>query len=88
MMMRLFLNALKDNMIEVLKQYISLGLDTSEVVVLGVKNAQFIQKLNKRAKLFKRIHVLEHPRYIQQYKFKERQFYIEKYIITFNKLLL
>ena len=79
--------ALEDYMIETLKQHINLGLNTSEVVVLGVKNARFIQKLNKRAKFFKRIKVLEHPRYIQQYKFKEKQFYIDKYIITLNKLL-
>lgn len=79
--------ALEDYMIETLKQHINLGLDASEVVVLGVKNARFIKKLNKRAKLFKRLKKLEHPRYIQQYKFKERQIYIDKYIITLNKLL-
>ncbi|HLA54907.1 MAG TPA: SMUG2 DNA glycosylase family protein [Flavobacterium sp.] len=74
----------KDFMIASLKKHISLGLDTSEVFVLGKKNADFIQKLNKEAKLFERLKVLEHPRYIQQYKSKEKQLYIDKYILALN----
>lgn len=74
----------KDFMIESLKKHISLGLDTSEVFVLGKKNVNFIQKLNKEAKLFDSIKTLEHPRYIQQYKLKEKQHYIDKYILALN----
>lgn len=74
----------KDYMIASLKKHISLGLDTSEVYVLGKKNADFIQKLNNEAKLFGSLKVLEHPRYIQQYKFNEKHTYIDKYIITLN----
>lgn len=76
----------KDFMIESLKKHISLGLDTSEVFVLGKKNVDFIQKLNKEAKLFDRLITLEHPRFIQQYKLKEKQLYIDKYILAFNNL--
>lgn len=72
----------EDFMIETLKKHISFGLDTSEVFILGMKNAGYIEKLNKKAKLFDRLNVLEHPRYIQQYKLKERQLYIDKYILT------
>ncbi|SEF83214.1 SMUG2 DNA glycosylase family protein [Flavobacterium urumqiense] len=74
----------KDFMILSLKKHISLGLDTSEVFVLGKKNAAFIQKLNKEAKLFEGLIILEHPRYIQQYKSKEKQLYIDKYILALN----
>lgn len=77
----------KDFMILSLRQHISLGLDTSEVYILGKKNAQFIQKLNEEAKLFGNLKVLEHPRYIQQYKSKEKQLYVDKYILTLNKAL-
>ena len=77
----------KDYMIASLKQHISLGLDTSEVYILGKKNATFIQKLNKEANLFGNMKVLEHPRYIQQYKSKEKQLYIDKYILTLNNLI-
>ena len=77
----------KDFMILTLRNHINLGLDTSEVYVLGKKNALFIQKLNKEARLFDHLKVLEHPRYIQQYKSKEKQLYIDKYILTLNKIL-
>lgn len=69
-------------MIESLKKHIDLGLDTSEVFVLGKKNAGFIDKLNKKAQLFNKITILEHPRFIQQYKSKEKQLYIDKYILS------
>lgn len=79
--------SVKDFMILSLRNHISLGLDTSEVYVLGKKNAQFIQKLNEEANLFGNVKVLEHPRYIQQYKSKEKQLYIDKYILTLNNEL-
>lgn len=71
-------------MITSLKNHISLGLNTSNVFVLGKKNADFIQKLNKEAELFDKLTVLEHPRYIQQYKSREKQLYIDKYILALN----
>ncbi len=30
--------------------------------------------------------VLEHPRYIQQYKSKEKEMYIDKYLIALNQI--
>lgn len=74
----------KNFMIESLKKHIELGLETSEVYILGKKNAGFIQKLNEEAHLFGEMKVLEHPRFIQQYKSKEKQFYINKYILALN----
>ena len=76
----------KDFMIMSLKNHINLGLDTSEVFILGKKNSKFLEKLNKETKLFERLNVLEHPRYIQQYKSKEKQLYIDKYILALNKI--
>ncbi|RZJ48969.1 MAG: SMUG2 DNA glycosylase family protein, partial [Chryseobacterium sp.] len=71
-------NEVKNFMIESLQKHIDLGLDVSEVFVLGKKNAEFISKLNSDAKLFGKMTVLEHPRYIQQYKSKEKDLYIDK----------
>lgn len=71
----------EDFMISSLRKQIGFGLDTSEVFVLGVKNANFIEKINDKAKLFGRLTVLEHPRFIQQYKSKDKQLYIDKYIM-------
>ncbi|MFA7447685.1 MAG: SMUG2 DNA glycosylase family protein [Weeksellaceae bacterium] len=78
--------AVKEYMIESLKKHIDLGLDTTEVYVLGKKNADFIKKLNDEANLFGKLIALEHPRFIQQYKYKERQLYIDKYILTLNNI--
>jgi len=76
----------KDFMIDSLKKHIALGLDTSEVFILGKKNADFIKKLNSEEKMFDKLTILEHPRFIQQYKSKEKQLYIDKYILALNNL--
>ncbi|AHF14532.1 SMUG2 DNA glycosylase family protein [Niabella soli] len=75
----------KPFMIASLEKHISLGLDTSEVFILGKKNATFINQLNATAGLFSKATVLEHPRYIEQYKSKEKQLYIDKYILELGK---
>jgi len=80
----LFLSV-KKYIIQSLKENIRLGLDTSEVFSLGKKNADFLHKINKEEKLFQKITVLEHPRYIQQYKTKDKNLYIEKYLKAFGK---
>lgn len=76
----------KDFIITSLKKHISMGLEISEVIVLGKKNASYIEKLNKEEKLFGRLVTVEHPRFIQQYKLKEKQIYIDKYILALNNL--
>lgn len=81
---RALFEMVKGFMIESLKNHIAIGLDTSEVFVLGKKNTEFIKKLNDEAGLFGSLKTLEHPRYIQQYKSKEKQLYIDKYILTLN----
>ncbi len=75
----------KSFMIDSLKKHIAIGLDVSEVYVLGKKNADFIARLNREESLFGRITVLEHPRYIQQYKSKEKELYIEKYLSVLKR---
>lgn len=72
-------------MIESLMKHISIGLDTSEAFILGKKNADFIHQLNDEHKMFDKLTVLEHPRFIQQYKSKEKQKYIDKYIIALGR---
>lgn len=84
---RILFEIVKEFMISSLKKHISLGLNTTVVFVLGKKNADFIHKINQEIKLFETLKVLEHPRYIQQYKSKDKQIYIDKYILTLNNLL-
>ncbi|MBF6627587.1 MAG: SMUG2 DNA glycosylase family protein [Proteiniphilum sp.] len=75
--------AVKGFMTDSLKKHINMGLDTSEVFILGKKNGDFIGKLNAEERLFDKLTVLEHPRYIQQYRSKEKELYIDKYLKSF-----
>ncbi len=68
-----------------MKHHISFGLHTEEVFVLGKKNAAFLKKLNEKYALFNKMSVLDHPRFIQQYKFRQRDVYIDKYLGAFNR---
>ena len=78
--------AVKPFMVKSLQKFITFGLDTTEVFILGKKNATFLDKINKKENLFKKMTVLEHPRYIEQYKSKEKEMYIDKYLIALNKI--
>ncbi|WP_343556005.1 SMUG2 DNA glycosylase family protein [Sphingobacterium sp.] len=73
-------------MLDSLKQHISMGLATDEVFVLGKKNATFLAKINNEEKLFGKMTILDHPRYIQQYKSKDKLHYIDNYISLLSGL--
>jgi len=77
-------NDLKPFMVEFLKSHIALGLDICDVFVLGKKNYRFLEIINSEEKLFKKMTAIEHPRYIQQYKSKEKDLFINKYILMLN----
>lgn len=73
-------NYVEDFMIDSLKKHVSLGLITDRVFSLGVKNTEFLNRLNEKARLFGEIIPLEHPRFIQQYKSKQKDHYVAKYL--------
>jgi hypothetical protein len=66
---------------------IDLGIDTDICFCFGNgKNEKFLRKLNEENKFFRKIVALEHPRFIVQYKSKEKQLYIDKYLSAFNSV--
>ncbi|HPL97008.1 MAG TPA: SMUG2 DNA glycosylase family protein [Smithellaceae bacterium] len=79
---KLLLESVTDFMIDSLRKNIALGLYTDEVFVLGKKNAAFLNRLNLEHNFFGRLIVLEHPRYIQQYKAAHRKSYIDEYLTS------
>lgn len=81
---RQLFEAVKPFMIRSLQAHIAIGLHTDKVYILGKKNAQFLEKINQQEKLFDEMIVLEHPRYIQQYQSKNKDFYINKYLEAFG----
>ena len=62
------------------QRQIEFGADSSFAISLGKKNAKFLSEINNELNYFKEIRVLEHPRFIMQYKRKKLEFYIERYI--------
>ena len=78
----------RDAIISNIRKQISLGTYTDTCICLGIgKNEKVLQELNSREKLFRQIIPLEHPRYIMQYKSKEKQAYIDKYLRAFETLI-
>lgn len=79
---------LRDNLttkiIKTIKAQIEFGAKRDFAILLGKRNAEYFNPINEEHKFFKRIFVLEHPRYIMQYKLKQSDAYIKKYIDTIN----
>jgi hypothetical protein len=79
-------NAVMDFMIDSLKKQLEFGILRDICFCLGTgKNYKFLLKLNNRFNFFDKILPLEHPRYIMQYKSRQKQLYIDKYIQVLQK---
>lgn len=79
------LTLLQDFIVNNIYKQISLGVNTNICFCFGTgKNAAILRKLNEQHGFFKKIVALEHPRFIVQYKNKQKQYYINKYIAAFN----
>lgn len=64
-----------------LKEQIKLGFGKKTCFCLGSgKNFQFLTSLNEEKRFFESIIPLEHPRFIVQYKHKEKDKYIQDYL--------
>ncbi len=70
------------------KKQISFGGRKDVVISFGKKNGEFLKQVNDEVKLFDRIEILEHPRFIMQYRRKSITKYISRYIELMNSLLL
>jgi len=79
-------NAVIPFILKTLKQQLEFGIDTQTCFCLGTgKNFKFLKKLNAEHHFFEKIVPLEHPRYIMQYKSKQKLDYIEKYLCLFRE---
>lgn len=67
--------------VENIKKQLSFGFKTERgICVGGEKNFKFFDKLNKDYHFFKEIIPLPHPRFIMQYKRKQKEVYIRQYL--------
>jgi len=73
--------------IDSIKKQLQMGLETDICFCFGTgQNEKFIRKLNHEYHFFNEIIALEHPRFIMQYKSKNKQFYIDKYLEAFGRI--
>lgn len=63
------------------------GVRTDVAVCLGKQNALFMNKLNKELQLFDKIIVLDHPRYLMQYKSKDTAANVAHYVEALGSCL-
>ncbi len=64
-----------------IKAVLSMGFNQQHCFCIGEdKNYKFLSSINEKYKWFKQITPLPHPRFILQYRRKEKQQYIDQYI--------
>ena len=56
------------------------GANKKAVISLGKKNGNYLKSINEELKLFDRVDVLDHPRFIMQYRRKSLSKYINEYL--------
>jgi hypothetical protein len=67
--------------IDCITTQLSWGLRRNVCFCIGEgENLKYLQQLNNKHKWFKEIKAVSHPRFIMQYKLKQKDFYIQQYI--------
>lgn len=76
---------LNEFIVQSLKQQIGFGVDRSIAFCLGEgENFKYLNKLNHEHRFFDRIVPLAHPRFIMQYKRKQIEEYVQRYLAAFD----
>jgi hypothetical protein len=77
----------RDFIVASLKKQLEFGIKRDACFCLGTgRNFKFLLQLNGDLRLFDKIIPLEHPRYIMQYRSKQKEYYIKKYLEEFRKI--
>ena len=71
---------LKTYIVNAIKKQVELGAVKDFAVCLGKKNAKYFSEINDEYKIFDNIRVLDHPRYIMQYRLRQVDDYLKKYL--------
>jgi hypothetical protein len=74
--------ALKDFIVESLKEQLAFGINQSVCYCLGEgENFKYLKRLNDELKIFKTVVPLAHPRFIMQYRRKKVPEYVKDYLV-------
>jgi len=79
--------SLKPEIINSLRQQIEFGTRRETVVCLGRRNAKFLEQINDQHNFFQEIKVLDHPRWIMQYRLKSVEKYVGEYLSSLSSLV-
>ena len=80
-----FVKKLTPFLLEQIKKQLALAGLNERIIVFGTgKNLKFLEQLNKQHAFTPELIALEHPRYIMQYKYKDRERYVSKYLEAFS----
>jgi hypothetical protein len=75
------LSAVTPFIVNSIQQQIGMGFATDKCVCIGgEKNYKFLLSLNEKHRFFKHISALPHPRFIMQYRRKQKQQYIDAWL--------
>jgi hypothetical protein len=78
-------NAVREFIIKSLYKQLEFRIMMDSCFCLGTgKNFKFLVQLNNELHLFDNIVPLEHPRFIMQYRSKQKELYINKYLMEFS----
>jgi hypothetical protein len=70
--------------IDCINQQLSWGINRDVCFCIGEgENLKYLQQLNNKHEWFKEIKPVSHPRFIMQYKLKQKQVYIQQYLDAF-----
>jgi len=73
---------------ESMEKQLSFGAYRKDAICIGQgKNLQYLQNYNETHQLFDKIHTVPHPRWVMQYKRKEKSKHIDAYLKVFEEVL-
>jgi hypothetical protein len=76
----------KPFVVDCMQKQISFGMQTDVAFCIGEgENYKYLSALNEEYKWFGKIKAIAHPRFIMQYKLKQKQEYIQQYIDVLQK---
>ena len=81
------LQAVNPFIISSIKKQISLGFETDYCICIGGdKNLTFLTALNNEHRFFRKIVPLPHPRFIMQYRRRQKENYIQQYLAALQQV--
>lgn len=82
------LASLDDFIKKSLDEQLGFGQYNRDAICVGQgKNLKYLESYNEKYKVFDTIHTVPHPRWVMQYKRKEKHKHIDAYLETFSKVL-